>query len=368
MASHAQGRVLYLSVGPRGHGVVRHGERTAHALRELGLDVEPLHTEDATGFVGLAPVLERARRERRAVHVDVTDALFGPTPAAAADTLERILPDGATVTLHDIPQPAEGESRFQNRAAAYARIARRADGVVVSSEHERALLTSIVDVPAHVVPLPVDDRRLATTAEPALTEAFAGLENDVVIFGHLYPGKGHAVALDALAELHRQWGPGPDRPRRVTALGPVAARHEHLVDELTARAEASGLQFRVTGFVPEEMLEPVLRASQVPLAAHNNVSASGSLASWMSVGRRPIVPAGRYNEEMARLRPGTLRITPVGTSGVEFALAEAIAEAVEQPSRTWQAPGTSLEPGSEACARMLATALADVHRWTWARG
>ncbi|MCG7421732.1 hypothetical protein MHY29_02560 [Micrococcus sp. ACRRV] len=366
MTSHAQGRVLYLSVGSRGHGVVNHGLLTAEALAQAGLDVESLHTEDATGFVGLAPVLARAREARRAVHVDVTDSLFGPSPAAAADTLSRILPEGATVTLHDVPQPAEGEARFLERAEAYVRIAQAAAGVVVSSEHERALLHAIVDVDAHVVPLPVEDRRAAREAV-RLPEALEGLDRDVVIFGHLYPGKGHAEAIDALAELDRQWGPSPHRPRRVTALGAVAARHEFLVDELTARAEVSGLQFRVTGFVPDGVLDPALRAAAVPLAAHHNVSASGSLASWMSVGRRPIVPAGRYTQEMARLRPGTLRIVQVGTSGPEYALAEAVAEAVEEPSRTWQARGTSLAPGPRACARMLAAALADVHGWAWPR-
>ena len=359
-----QGRVLYLSVGPRAHGVVRHGEQTAQALRGVGLDVETLHAEDATGFIGLAPALQRACDEGRAMHLDVTDALFGPTPAAAADALTRALPECATLTLHDVPQPAEGQARFEARAEAYARLAREAAGVVVSSEHERALLRDVVDVPAHVVPLPVEDRRTdgPDTSEP-LPEAYAGIEDDVVIFGHLYPGKGHAEALDALAELDRQWGPGAGHPRRVTARGPVAARHDDLVAELTERARAADLDFRVTGFVPDELIDRLLCAAGVPLAAHHNVSASGSLASWMSVGRRPIVPAGRYNEEMARLRPGTLRIVPVGGSGIGFALAEAIAEAREVPARTWQAGGTSLEPGPAACAWLLAAALAEVHGW-----
>lgn len=360
-----QARVLYVTSGPAEHGVVRHGAATRAVLRSLGADVEPLGSRDSGGFLGLAAALRRAEDEGRPTHLDVTDALFGPTPAVAADSLTDVLPRSATLTLHDIPQPAEGEERFRARAEAYARIARHVAAVVVSSEHERSLLADIVDVDAHVVPLPVEDRRAAAAVpRPALPPHLEGLERDVVVFGYLYPGKGHAVALEALAELHRQWGPGSEAPRRVTALGPVSAGHDSLVQELTEEARRRGLEFRATGFVPDELTDAALLAAAVPLAAHHNVSASGSLSSWMGVGRRAIVPAGRYVQEMARLRPGTLRVTGVDCGPLDFALAEAIAEAVEDPRRTWLAPGTSLEPGPEACARRLLDVWAAVHRWT----
>jgi len=369
MESHAKGRVLYATVGPEEHGVVRHGARVREVLERIGADVEALHCPDSNGFLGLKDRLHAAAAEGRAVHLDVTDALFGPTAEAAADTLLEVLPPAATLTLHDLPQPAEGATRYRARAEAYARIARQAAGVVVSSHHEHALLCDIADVDAHVVPLPVEDRRAeASRSRPKLPERLAGLEQDVVVFGYLYPGKGHAAALDALAELHSQWGPGSPAPRRVTALGPVSVGHEALVRELSESAESRGLEFRATGFIPDELSDAALLAAGVPLAAHRNVSASGSLNSWMSVGRRAIVPSGRYTQEMARLRPGTLRITGTGIAGtdassLEFALAEAIAEAVEDPRRTWLAPGTSLEPGPEECARRLAAVWSAVHGW-----
>ena len=81
------------------------------------------------------------------------------------------------------------------------------------------------------------------------------------------------------------------------------------------------------------------------------------------MGRRAIASAGRYTEEMARLRPGTLRLVhPNGSPA--FAMAEAIAEAVEDPERTWLDPGVDLSPGAEDCARMLFDVLRRVHRWT----
>ncbi len=364
MEPEARGRVLYATVGPDEHGVTRHGAAARRTLQGLGADVEPLHATDSSDFLGLAGVLRDAVDDGRAVHLDVTDALFGPSPAAAADCLLEVLPPAVTLTLHDIPQAAEGEERFRRRAEAYARIARHVAGVVVSSEHERALLDDIVDVAVHVVPLPVEDRRaMLSDTQPELPEHLAGLEDDVVVFGFLYPGKGHAVALDALAELHRQWGPGSGAPRRVTALGPVSAGHDRLVRELRESARDRGLEFRATGFVPDELSDVALLAAGIPLAAHRNVSASGSLGSWMGVGRRPIVPSGRYVQEMARLRPGTLRVTGVDTGPLDYALAEAIAEAVEDHRRTWLAPGTSLEPGPETCARRLADVWATVHGW-----
>ncbi|MBN6829384.1 hypothetical protein JRF99_11760, partial [Micrococcus luteus] len=236
--------------------------------------------------------------------------------------------------------------------------------VVVSSQHERALLADLVDVAADVVPLPVEDRRAAAArAEPVVPESMAGLDQDVVLFGFVYPGKGHALALEALTELHRQWGPDSGAPRRLTALGPVSAGHDDLVAELTRDAEARGLEFRVTGFVPDEFADAALLSAGIPFAAHRNVSASGSLAAWTSVGRRAIASAGRYTEEMARLRPGTLRLVhPNGSPA--FAMAEAIAEAVEDPERTWLGPGVDLSPGAEDCARMLFDVLRRVHRWT----
>ena len=115
--------------------------------------------------------------------------------------------------------------------------------------------------------------------------------------------------------------------------------------------------------MPDEFADAALLSAGIPFAAHRNVSASGSLAAWTSVGRRAIASAGRYTEEMERLRPGTLRLVhPNGSPA--FAMAEAIAEAVEDPERTWLDPGVDLSPGAEDCARMLFDVLRRVHRWT----
>jgi len=63
----------------------------------------------------------------------------------------------------------------------------------------------------------------------------------------------------------------------------------------------------------------------VPVIAHRHVSASGSLASWIGYGRRPVAVANRYVEEMAALRPGTLRV--VTEDGLAAAVRAAASDA-----------------------------------------
>lgn len=365
---------VYVVAGPERHGVVRHALRTVEALHRAGVDVPVVRLDDAAQLRDWA---DAGHGSDGPVHLDVTDALFAPTAAAAADLLLSHLLPRTTLTLHDVPQPAEGAGRYARRATAYARLADFAAGTVVSSRHELALLQDLVPGglelagPTAVVPLPVEDRRTGAVLAggaarpsagdgPAGGGAIEGLAEDVVLLGFLYPGKGHAEAIDALAWLRHRGIPAPDR---VTALGAVAAGHEGLVAELEGQAGEAGLRFRVTGFVPDGQLDPALLAAGVPLAAHHNVSASGSLAAWMSVGRRPVVPAGRYTREMERLRPGTLHLVDPGADrhSLVAALAAGIARAAADPQATRLDPQATLAPGPEDCARALAAFWEQVH-------
>jgi glycosyltransferase involved in cell wall biosynthesis len=360
----------YVVVGPERHGVVRHALMMADALHRTGVDVPVVRLPDAAALTAWAAGRGDARGP---VHLDVTDALFGPTASEAASVLTGSLPARTTFTLHDVPQPAEGAGRYARRAAAYSKLARFAAGIVVSSKHEQALLDAIGTIgagdgqeragPMAVIPLPVEDRRSAFAPDSPgapLEEPLDGLGDDVVLLGFLYPGKGHAEALDALAWLHRR---GIPAPKRVTALGAVSAGHDDLVTGLRDRARAAGLRFRVTGFVPDEQLGAALRSACIPVAAHHNVSASGSLATWMSVGRRAVVQASRYTLEMSQLRPGTLHLVDHGAEGRSLveALAAGIADVAADPQKTWLAAETTLAPGPEDCARALAAFWQRVH-------
>lgn len=224
-AEPALPRVLCLRVGPSDHGVVLHGAIVAEELARVtpvtGVAVHARHldsVESLAGAVNDAGVGDSWVGDSgvgsaevhgtgvgsdpvTAVHVEVTDALFGNTPAEAVAALADALPERATLWLHDVPQPAEGEARCARRAP-----------------------------PADPAPLPPE---------------LAGIDQDVVVLGHVYPGKGHEEALDALIALHAETrsggserGPIAPLPRRVTALRPVASGHEDIVASLQARSRA----------------------------------------------------------------------------------------------------------------------------------
>jgi glycosyltransferase involved in cell wall biosynthesis len=243
------------------------------------------------------------------VHLHFTDRLLGATPAEAV-TVVRALAAGrrTTLTLHDVPQPTDGRS-FAARRDCYAGALAVADGWVTSSAAERATVERhcAPAVPGAVVPLPV--------VPVAAGEDEAEREPAIGVFGWVYPGKGHHEALHAAALL----GETPDERPCVVALGAVAAGHGDLLRELHATADELGVRLRCTGWLDDAESVRRLRATAVPLVAHGNVSASGSLNSWLAAGRRPLVRSSAYAREMAALRPGTLELYAADATPADLA-------------------------------------------------
>jgi hypothetical protein len=211
----------------------------------------------------------------------------------------------------------------------------------VSSGHERALLLDALAGGAgmdhraaapgaeatdvDVIPLPIDG------AEPA---ARRRSRTDPVptigIFGYLYPGKGHREVLEELSGM---------RPTvTVVAIGRPSERHEDLLPELLSIAERGGIGFRCTGYVAETQVVTQLRDVRIPLAPHTHVSASGSINSWIAAGRRPLVPAGRYVDELDRRLPGSVCVYQPGD------LRWAVERAIANPETTWLPAGFSAGP------------------------
>ncbi len=293
-----------LVAGDPAHGVVRCGRELAEAVTaQTGRAV-------AVAEPGTGPH-----------HLQVTDRLWGASPERAAARVCAVLDRvPGTVTLHDLPQASDGPRNRARRGAAYARIARAARGVAVSSRHEAALLAALAPevepevIPLAVHPVPAPARR-------------PGLRPEVALLGFFYPGKGHAEAVAAVA------GTGLG----VAILGRASAGHEAELDALVADAAARRVRVEVTGWLPDDVLVTRARSAAVPLVAHRHVSASGSVGSWIGAGRRPLVPDGPYWREVAALRPGA--VTPYAD------LRAAVARAAATPEDTWLAPGTSLGPG-----------------------
>jgi len=128
-------------------------------------------------------------------------------------------------------------------------------------------------------------------------------------------------------------------------FGRAAAGHERDLDALVAYADERGVRFEATGYLSDDELLERCSSAAVPLSAHQHVSASGSINTWIQAGRRPLVLESRYALEMAELRPGTLRLVEPRD------LATAIADALAHPESTWIEAGASMAPDLDDVAR-----------------
>ncbi len=307
-------RVLMHAPGPSRHGVVRHARLVARLA-------EPHGVTSADRAVDLT-------------HVQFTDALFGPDVAAAAGAFEvwaAAAPRPLVVTLHDVPGADPDPARDTRRARGYARVAAVADAVVVSSAHEAADLVRTTGHAAEVIPLPVE------TLPPGGTRpAWAGRPT-LAILGFVYPGKGHAEAIDAAARSGVRL--------LVVALGAVADGHAALHLDLRDRAADRGVDLLVTGSLSDADLAAAASAATVPVAPARRVSASGSLATWIGCGRRPVAARGPYTAELAARHPDGLRL--YDTDGE---LDAAVAAALADPSETTAEPADGPDTGAAHAA------------------
>jgi glycosyltransferase involved in cell wall biosynthesis len=318
--------VTHLVVGPDEHGVTRYALACARAVDGVVVRVaHRLRPADVPGLLRRLPA-------GAPVHLHLTDHLLGPGPDEAAEVVERLARRvRLTLTLHDLPQATDGAAHAA-RARCYARAAAAACGVVVSSDHELGLLRAALGEGAGaledrvaVVPHLVHPRRRGVRGWPAPAPT---APRDVVVLGFVYPGKGHVPALDALAGLDADVG--------LVALGAASPGHRHLVDDLADRARRLGRRFTCTGWVPDDELADHLARAAVPLVAHEHVSASGSLGTWLSAGRRPLAPRNPYVDEVAARLPGAVDVVTDLVTGLRDALAD--------PARTWLADDVRLGP------------------------
>lgn len=216
------------------------------------------------------------------------------------------------VTLHDVPQPAEGADRCRQRTRAYQRIARAAGLVVVSSGHERRLCADAVIAVDAVIPLPVPalpGAGATSTVSPVApappAPGRAVDERSVGVFGFLHPGKAVDLVADAVARLA---GAGDDRVTLRLLGEPAEGHHDYVAAALTA-VRAAGGRAEVTGRIDDDELAGLLSEVTAPVALFRNVSASGSLNTWAAAGRRPLVNDSEYSREMEQIRPGSILLT-----------------------------------------------------------
>ncbi|WP_238695278.1 glycosyltransferase [Ornithinimicrobium flavum] len=393
--------LLHVVPGPERHGVVRHGTALQEHLARDGVEVLRCERLDELDDGALAG---------RVVAVQVTDRVLAGDADAALAAWRRVTGGVArlTVVLHDLPQRSDGRSR-RARSSLYAALAASADEVVVASRHERLLLAAVlrwarpevagvVLSRTHVIPLPIEDapqpdrtrvpdgfpQAQAATDAPhpdrtrvpdGFPQAQAAAEPlTVVTLGFVYPGKGLEEVIDATALAARDPRLA-GRRLEVRNLGRASDGHEDLIDALAARAEAAGIRWSTSGWVDDAELPGLLAAASVPVAAHRHLSASGSIATWLTARRRPLVLSSRYADELAERLPGALNLIPVGPSDdVVPALAAAITDALtrsgpvenrqerasgrvegggDEGDPTWLDPGVRLGPSWAESAQAL---------------
>lgn len=334
----------HLVVGPPRHGVVSFALAIADSLTRQGYRAPVVRLDDWADL-DLGRVIHTG-----GVHLNFTDRLFGSTPDEAAERVSALIRHveregrSVTATLHDVPQPADG-GNYRQRIDAYRTVCGALHGCATNSEHERSLLSENgIAAPADVVvvPLPLELGE-APARRPDVDPP------TIAVLGFVYPGKGHAEVLAAMANAPRD--------AEFLAIGECSAGHGDLVASLAESARVSGRRFTITGYVPDRALTPVLQRVSVPVTHHRHVSASGSLNTWIAARRRPLAPVNRYTVEHDRRHPGTVRLYPDTHHG----LAEAIESALAEPDSTWLADGVvSGAPPSET-RRLYAEALSRWH-------
>jgi hypothetical protein len=312
--------------------------RPLHLVPDIERHGVARYATEIAGASGCAVATVPPPEPGQLLHLHFTERIWGSAPdAAAARVCDLARRHPLSLTLHDLPQRADGAASERQRAAAYRQVVHAARAVACNSHWETQLLAAftVPRQPAEIIPLAVGGMcarppRVLTPAE----------EPVIALLGFFYPGKGHAEAIDAAGACSASLG----RRVGVRGLGMVSAGHEAELRALHRRARRRGVSFSMTGYLSSKGLTDLARQVDVPLAAHQHVSASGSIGSWLSAGRRPLVADSPYAREIDALRPGTIRRYDPSD------LAGAVTRALADPDDSWLAPQTDLRPGPQETA------------------
>jgi glycosyltransferase involved in cell wall biosynthesis len=208
------------------------------------------------------------------------------------------------VTLHDV----FGRHGVRQRWIApdvwsLRMLGRTADRLVVHSQVEVERLRGIVPLEKlRVVPHFVERRTLRLGADEARERLGVADRRIVTLLGFVYGRKGHRYAVEAVPYL-------PDDVVMVYAGGPVAGRsYVHDLALQKATELELGDRFRITGYLSEEELETWIAATHLAILPFTDLSASGSLSSWISAGKPTLASDLPGFREYARRVPGALSL------------------------------------------------------------
>jgi glycosyltransferase involved in cell wall biosynthesis len=151
-------------------------------------------------------------------------------------------------------------------------------------------------------------------------QAQLGLQGPVITLqGYIYPGKGHRLLLEAVAQI--------PEATLVFAGGPSAGS-DALQAALESRAAELGLtdRLRITGYLDEAMLIQYLQATDVAVCPFEKLSASGSIATWIALGKQPLASDLPQIRELNGMVAGAIEtFAPYEAAALGLAIQERLA-------------------------------------------
>jgi len=324
----------FLHVGPKQHGVVRYGRMLAQAARgHLDADVVEatvdLRETQAAGTDRLEAAV-RTLSSADVVHLQYNERVWGNAGAAAhIRTTFNVCDAPIVATVHDVREdygwrgigrrtwaqrtvdvpalavpggnaPGGDADRSTGlwaslqRAGRYVwkewqntratkHLARRAAQILVCTHEEARRLQKITTVDAlTVIPHFVEDRSLNITPDDAKSAIGLAGQRVCTVLGFIHRAKGHALVIEAMPH-------GPEDVQVVFA-GRPAVGSDDFAHQLEQRAAQLGVadRLRITGYLDEATLDHYLAATDLALCPFEEVSASGSLSTWIAA-ERPIL-------------------------------------------------------------------------------
>ncbi len=247
------------------------------------------------------------------------------------------------VTMHDVfGREGLRQRHLQPDVWSLRWLGRTADRIVVHSQIEVERLRGIIPIDKiSVIPHFVEDRELPLTPEEARAKLGLSDRRVVTLLGFVYGRKGHRYAVEAVPFM-------PDDAVMIYAGGPVAGR-TFVHDLALSKAQELGLgdRFRITGYLDEEEWETWIAATHLAILPFTDLSASGSMSSWISSGKPMLVSDLPGTREYARRVPGALNF--FGPAGEPWPLGSAISELLAGPL-------PDPDPGVQRLARELSMA------------
>jgi len=227
----------------------------------------------------------------------------GPRAAYRFGDLRRAYRGPLVVTLHDVFDREGVKERWLDADTWGLRlVARTADRLIVHSEVEVDRLAGIAQASRiRVVPHFVEQRDLPLSPEAARAQLGVGDRRVVTLLGFIYGRKGHGDLVEAVPQL-------PPDVLVVLAGGAVAGR-EGLLRRVQRRIGELGIadRVRITGYLSEEEMETWIAASHLAILPFRDLSASGSLSTWIASGKPALTSDLPGFHEYDRRVPGALR-------------------------------------------------------------